>query len=154
VLTRLTLSQRLTRADGVPTAVARAGAALLVCSAAAMGFAAGPDRAPSSTAAARPLAAERLVRELPIATPEPRPALRKVVALPVLRKPSRAARRAGRAAEPVAASMPVPATTAEPAATAEPVATAAPAAPVRPVRPRAAPPAPRPTPGPTFDSRG
>jgi hypothetical protein len=95
---RLTLSQRLTRPDGLPTVAARLGVVALMAVAAATGFAAGPDGG-GAPAAASPhegsAAISRLAGDLPIAAPEPRPA----PALPAIRPAER--RRARRPAPTV-----------------------------------------------------
>ena len=154
----LTLSQRLTGPDGLPTAVARAGAVALVCAGAALGYAAGPDGAgPPAERQSGAVAISRLSGELPIATPEPRPALTAVAALPPFRQgTARPERRASRNATP--APTPAPTATPEPSVTPEPVSTTAPpvhAAPApAPAPAPKAPPAPRSTPAPTFDSEG
>jgi hypothetical protein len=161
----LTLSQRLTNRDGLPTAVARAGAVALVCAGAALGYAAGPDGGEQPTDRTRggAVAISRVSGELPIATPEPRPSLTAAAALPAFREgaplPSRerqASRAATPAPQPAPAATPEPAAPPEPAATPEPVSTTAPpvdAAPAPAPAPKA-PPAPRSTPAPTFDSEG
>jgi len=146
------LSQRLTGPEGLPTTVARTAAAALVCAAAALGYAAGPDGAGDHARQSHPIAISRLAGELPIATPEPRPELRAAAALPALReRPARRTRRVARTAAP--APPPTPAATAEPAPTPRPpIATAAPPAPA-PTAPRPKP-APRSTPEPIFESTG
>jgi hypothetical protein len=150
----LTLSQRLTRPDGLPTAVARGAAVALVLAAAAFGYAAGPDghEQPAPKAdGGRAVAISRLAGELPIVTPEPRPGLRAAAALPALH--GRAPRRRTRAAAPVAAPRPqptpIPSATPEPTATPRPVVQAPP--PTASARPA---PAPRSTPASTFDLSG
>jgi outer membrane biosynthesis protein TonB len=167
----LTLSQRLTGPDGVPTTVARAGAVALACAAAALGFAAGPDGQGGEQARhsqrGGAIAISRLAGELPIASPEPRPELRSAAALPALRgRPARRTRQAAPVSAPAPAPRPAPAPTPEPAAampkpaveTPAPPPAAAPAPKPQPA-PRSAPapkpqPAPRSTPAPTFDSSG
>ena len=150
---RLSLSQRLTGPDGLPTAAARLGVAGLMLIAAAAGYAASPRGGEPPAPTHVPVAASRLAGELPIAAPEPEPALGDAAAVPPLR--THVARRvAARRPAPAPAvpdptpeppvSEPLP----EPTPAATPVAT--PAAPP----PPAAPPKPRSTPAPTFDSSG
>jgi hypothetical protein len=156
----LTLSQRLTNRDGLPTAVARAGAVALVCAGAALGYAAGPDggEQPAERSRGGAVAINRVSGELPIATPEPHPALTAAAALPAFREDAPLRSRelqAPRAATPAPQSSPTP--TPEPAATTEPVVTAAPpvATPApAPAPAPTAPPVPRATPAPTFDTEG
>ena len=150
---RLTLAQRLTSPDGVPTLLARAGVVALMATAAAIGWAAGPDGVDSGTRARDVVAIDRLSGDLPISSGDARPKLRSAAALPRFR--GTAGRPAAPAPEPTAtpSATPTPATTPEPTATpgvtVVPVDTPAPAAPA----PTAAP-QPAPTPAPTFDSSG
>jgi hypothetical protein len=158
----LTLSQRLTGPDGLPTLVARAGAVALVCAGAALGYAAGPDGdGPPAERSRGAVAISRLSGELPIATPEPRPALTAATALPAFREVATSGsrvRQAPRAATPAPQPPPTARATPEPAATPEPVSTTAPPARAVPAPAPApaptAPPAPSATPAPTFDIEG
>jgi len=156
---RLTLAQRLTSPDGVPTLLARAGVVILMASAAAIGWAAGPDRDEPGASSRAVIAIDRLNGELPIARGDARPKLRAAAALPRFR--GAVARSAAPAPERTAtpSATPAPSATPEPTAapgvTVVPVATPAPEPPAAPApRPRAAPPRPAHTPGPTFDSSG
>jgi hypothetical protein len=156
----LSLSQRLTGPDGLPTAVARGGAVALAAALAALGYVAGPDGAETPAPAKVTVAASRLAGEWPIASPEPPPALGTVAALPAL-KERRTRRRAVRRRAP-ATAVRVPTPAPEPAASTTPAGTATPEpAPVSVTPTReppppalAAPPAPRSTPVPTFDLSG
>ena len=152
---RLTLSQRLTRPDGLPTAAARTGVVALMALAATAGYAGSPE--PPAAAAPRVVDAIGLAGDLPIAAPEAEPALKRVHAIPALRRGT-AGRPARRAAAPVTATVtpePVATATPEPVATAEPTAAPVVAPPAAPVAPVPAPaPRPRSTPAPTFDSSG
>jgi hypothetical protein len=147
----LTLSQRLTRPDGLPSWAARLGVVALMLVTAAVAYAAGPDGDEPATPAHRPVAVSRLAGDLPIAVSERGPTLRAAAPLPALRGDRRAPR-------PAPAAAPEPVATAEPAATPEPTAGDTPAAAAPPVV-AIAPipvrrPAPRTTPGPTFDTSG
>jgi hypothetical protein len=143
----LTLSQRLTRPDGLPSWAARIAVVALMLVTGAVAYAVGPgDDAPAKPAH-RPVAVSRIAGDLPIAVSERGPRLRAAAPLPALRGDRHAARRAPAAArQPVAAAEPV--ATPEPTAAEPPVAAAPPV--VAPVRR----PAPRATPGPTVDSSG
>jgi hypothetical protein len=156
---------RLTRSDGVPSLLARSGVVVLMASAAAIGWAAGPDRDEPGARPRAVVAIERLSGELPMARDEARAKLRSVATLPRYRGST--ARAAARLPEPepaVTASAtptrsPEPEGAVPPELDVVPVATPAPAAPApRAAPPRPAPaPAPRrpaPTPAPTFDSSG
>jgi hypothetical protein len=166
---RLTLSQRLTGPDGLPTLGARLGVAGLMLLAAGAGYAATSAGRDAAAPAPRALAADRLAGELPIATPEPEPALAGAAALPPLHARPRA-RRERRAPVRRPVATPAPAATPAPGANvpvSDPVPAPTPAAPAPAAPPAAAPPAaappartpavaprPRSTPAPTFDSSG
>ena len=154
----LSLSQRLTGPDGLPTVAARVGVVALMAVAAATGYAAGPDGAAPAARSTAPVAISRLSGDLPIATPEPRPELRAAAALPAIRERSARRRPARRSAPRQARAVATPEPSATPAASATPTPPAAapvPAATPAPPAP-AADPAPRraPTPTETFDSSG
>ena len=153
----LSLSQRLTGPEGLPTSVATLIVLALMLVTAAAGFAVGP-RGDRPEEHHRTIPASRLAGDLPIAAPEQRPALRAAAALPRIRG-TRQRRRTVARAETAPSSAPTAAT----AGTPEPAATPEPATPEAPVAsPPAAPPAqvpaaaprPRATPAPTFDSIG
>ena len=149
----VTVARRLTRPDGAPTALARAGVAVLMAVAAAAGWAAGPDRDEPGQRPRDVVAVYELSGDLPAARAEPRPELGSAAALPAIRgadaQPPAPAPQP--AATPSATTTPAasPEPTATPEITVVPVATP-PSAPA----PTAAPPAPAATPAPTFDTSG
>ena len=147
----VTVAQRLTRPDGAPTALARAGVAVLMAVAAAAGWAAGPDRDDPVERPRDVVAVYELSGDLPAPRAEPRPELGSAAALPAIRGADAQPPAPQPAATPSATTTPAasPEPTATPEITVVPVATP-PSAPA----PTAAPPAPAPTPAPTFDSSG
>jgi hypothetical protein len=150
---RLTLARRLTSPDGAPTTLARAGVVALMAIAAAVGWAAGPDRDDSGTRPREVVAIDRLSGDLPASSGDARPALGSAAALPRIRGA------AGRAPAPApeATPSPTPAPTAAPESSPTPGVTVVPVATPPPApapAPTAAPPQPAPTPAPTFDSSG
>lgn len=155
---RLTLAQRLTDPDGVPTTLARVGVVVLMAVAAAIGWAAGPDR-PSSPPAHEVVAIDRLSGDLPISSGDANPELGSAAALPRIQGGGGSRRAPAPAPElsPTPTATPAPTASPEPTPTPDvtvvPVGTAPPEPEPAPA-PAPAPPKPRATPGPTFDSSG
>jgi hypothetical protein len=150
----LTLSQRLTGPDGLPTWAARGGVVALMALAGALGYSAAPGAEPS-TRPARTVEASRLAGELPIATPEPRAELRAAAAMPRMRGgATRRDRRRPVAPDAAAVAAPVPTATPAPAATPVPAPDVPVGSPPAPAPAPTAAPRPRATPAPTFDSSG
>jgi hypothetical protein len=154
VPSRLTPARRLTTFEGAPTTLARAGVAVLMAVAAAVGWAAGPDHGDPGTRSGNVIAIHRLSGDLPVAREQARPELRPAAALPPYREAGRRRSAPAVTVEPAAtpSATPTPAASAEPTPT--PAATIAPVeAPPAPA-PAPAPPQPTATPAPTFDSSG
>lgn len=148
---RLTVSQRLTRPDGLPTAAARLSVVALMAFAATAGYASTPERSGPS-APPRAIAASKLAGDLPIPAPETAPALQRAHPVPAMRGGAVRRRTAPIRREPAPAPAPEPTTAPEPAATATPEPVSAP--PVAAPAPPAPVPQPGSTPAPTFDLSG
>lgn len=158
---RLSLSQRLTDPEGLPTVAAIVALLSLMLVAAAASFAVA-SRGGQAENPDRTVSVSRVAGDLTMATPERRPALGAAAALPRLqgRRRGPGAVRLDRAATPpVPSATPAPAVVPESTATPEPTTVPAPvAAPQEPQEPPAqvpaATPRPRSTPAPTFDTSG
>jgi hypothetical protein len=152
----LTLSQRLTDPEGLPTVAAVVAVVTLMLVAAVAAFAVAP-RGGQAENAGRSVSASRVAGDLSMAAPAGRPSLGTVAALPrwqaVRRRPGIAAPERAEA-PPTPSATPSPTAAPEPTATPAPTTVATPAPPAPPAQIPAAAPSPRPTPAPTFDTSG